>query len=243
MGHKVLIMTGVLALSALTASASIFQQTDSTSWNESAAGVITSTDGNPVTVVSDREWAWVDGGLGVLAGQSVSWSFDFSTDGDSSSVVLGLTSSAFDGSSNNPGDGYIFGFDDGDGSLALGHTDRGGKNKIGATGTGLIIDSGLSLHSSQTATVTVAFDGTDSWSLTVTTDTTVEATGGTFSTVSPVTDTTYTSEDLSYLGVYQRSGNDTTHATLEDMSLVPEPATLSLLGLGGLGVLLRRRCG
>lgn len=217
----------------------IFEQTDTTTWNTSDGATITSDDSNPVTVAGDREWVWANSGLGVLSGQTVSWSFDFAADGDGSSVVLGLTSSEFDGGSDSPGDGYFFGFTDvEEPTLALGATDRGGKNKIGQTGTIEIIDSGLTLAADQTASVTVAFDGTDGWTLSVLTDTTDTATGGTFSSVVPVAESTYVDQDLSFLGVYGRYG---TTATLGDMTIVPEPATLTLLGLGSLAWLRRRR--
>ena len=51
--------------------------------------------------------------------------------------------------------------------------------------------------------------------------------------------------------VQNRAGNGAGSATLEnlviadsfaDVAMIPEPSTLTLLGLGGLGMLLRRRC-
>jgi hypothetical protein len=192
-----------------------------------------------VTFSGDREWVWANSGLGVLSGQTVSWSFDIAADGDGSSVILALTTSEFGGGSDAPGDGYFFGFTDAETpTLALGATDRGGKNKVGGKGTSLIIDSGLSLAADQTASVTVAFDGTDGWTLSVLTDTTDTATGGAFSSVVPVAESTYADQDLSFIGAYGRYGTTT---TLGDMTVVPEPATLSLLGLGSLAWLRRRR--
>jgi hypothetical protein len=75
----------------------------------------------------------------------------------------------------------------------------------------------------------------DTWTLAIAT-----SEGASFSTDTPVANSTYTGTALDYVGPYTR-GND--GLSLSDMNIaaVPEPTSLGLLVAGGLVGLIRRR--
>jgi hypothetical protein len=235
-----------MALLATAASGAIFEQTatSSSDWTAGAKdgtpdGVDISNPSSSVTIAEDRAWAAANAGIGQLdqATGPIQWSFDFSNasllDGndDTFSVILAGTSGVFDGSGSGPADGYLFGTALGGGNLLFGTSDRMGKNGVET----VLYDTGVSAEAAANGSATISFDpSTGGWTITGSYNGQDFATTG-----SSFLDNTYTGVATDYLGLYSRAGSDT--VALSNMTVVPEPMTLSVLGLGGVALIKRRR--
>lgn len=238
-------LTTLLAIALLTTAASgaIFEQTDSTVWGKGGDEIAVSGS-NPVTVTAsgdDRNYAYINTGLGVLGDKTstITWTFDLTVTGsDTWAVVLGGDASEGtdlgEGGGSSAVNGYIVALDDADGTIAFGKSDRGGKNEFGQTGATALIDSALPVEDGTNMNVTVQFDPTSSeWTFNLQIQD-----GASFVTATPVADSDYTGADLSIAGLYNR---DSASTSMANFTIVPEPMTLSVLGLGGLALLKRRR--
>lgn len=232
-----------MALLATAASGAIFEQTDSTVWGEGGDPAAVSGS-NPVTVTAsgdDRNYAYVNTGLGVLADQTstITWTFDVTVTGsDTWAVVLGGDATEGtdlgEGGGSSAVNGYIVALDTDDSTIAFGKSDRGGKNEFGQDGATALIDSALTVEDGKNMNVTVQFDPTGSeWTFNLQIQD-----GASFFTATPVADSEYTGADLSIAGLYNR---DSTSTSLSNFTIVPEPMTLSVLALGGVALIKRRR--
>ncbi len=245
-----ILLTTFLLTSALPAFGAVIFDQDSTETSDWSAGA---NDGTPdgvdisdppsgVTISEDRAYASADAGIGTLedAANLVEWTFDFSFAGTSAggstsySVIIAGDSGVFEGGSDSPADGYLFGTALGGGNLLFGTSDRMGKNGVETT----LYDTGVDGIANASGSATITYDPTnDQWTVTGSFNgNAFTTTGNTF------TDTTYTDVQTDYLGVYSRADTDT--VTLDNMqvSVIPEPSAGALLaGALGLSLLLRRR--
>ncbi len=233
---KTLTILAVLAMAAPVFGAPLFSE----NFDYATSGEISSLDGSPWLLDSSRDSDWVvDAATGkatVGPGEGHQYQVRGAFDEVKAILTFDLTYGGGCGYDSNYFARFIKGVSSVQAAgigIASHGTDLGGEFiEIGLTGgTTVKQASGFKLYSGQTATLSLGSDSdTGIYSLWIDKDT----------SLAPDLTDTGAADEVTGVNMFAYGPQGT--MTIDNMVVeVPEPATMSLLALGGLGVLIRRR--